>query len=72
MSREQASAERDLSARSDVYPLGCGDSALTALLQADWVERDPCVSPDGRWLAYVSGEGGRSALYVRRWPGLEK
>ena len=58
-------------ARSDVILIRRDDSAVTALLQADWVERDPRVSPDGRWLAYVSGEGGRSGLYVRRWPGLE-
>jgi Tol biopolymer transport system component len=29
------------------------------------------VSPDGRWLTYISGESGRASLYVRRWPGLE-
>ena len=40
------------------------------VLQADWQERNPAVSPDGRWLAYVSREGGRSDLYVRSWPSL--
>jgi eukaryotic-like serine/threonine-protein kinase len=58
-------------ARSDVLHFRRGDTAGTALLQADWVERDPRVSPDGRWLTYISGEGGRADLYVRRWPGLE-
>ena len=57
-------------ARSDILQIRKGDS-VTALLQADWVERDGRVSPDGRWLAYISGEGGRADLYVRRWPGLE-
>ena len=57
-------------ARSDILQIRKGDS-VTALLQADWVERDGRVSPDGRWLAYISGEGGRADLYVRRWPGLQ-
>jgi Tol biopolymer transport system component len=48
-----------------------GASDVTPILQADWVERDPRVSPDGRWLAYVSRESGRDHLYVRRWPTLE-
>jgi eukaryotic-like serine/threonine-protein kinase len=30
----------------------------------------PCISPDGRWLAYLSQEAGRSQLYVRSMSGL--
>jgi Tol biopolymer transport system component len=29
----------------------------------------PAVSPDGRWLAYVSAESGRDEVYVRPFPG---
>jgi serine/threonine-protein kinase len=57
-------------ARSDILQIRKGDS-VTALLQADWVERDGRVSPDERWLAYISGEGGRADLFVRRWPSLQ-
>jgi serine/threonine-protein kinase len=28
------------------------------------------LSPDGRWLAYVSDESGRQEVYVRSFPGL--
>jgi Tol biopolymer transport system component len=28
----------------------------------------PAVSPDGRWLAYVSNESGRNEIYVRAFP----
>lgn len=31
-------------------------------------ERGPVVSPDGRWLAYVSDESGRDEIYVRAFP----
>jgi Tol biopolymer transport system component len=32
----------------------------------------PSVSPDGRWLAYVSNRTGRDEVYVRRWRGGEE
>jgi len=35
------------------------------LVQTPRDERDGQVSPDGRWLAYVSREGGRSEVHVR-------
>ena len=28
----------------------------------------PAVSPDGEWLAYASGESGRSEIYVQPFP----
>jgi Tol biopolymer transport system component len=32
-------------------------------------ETEPAVSPDGRWIAYRSGESGRNEVYVRPFPG---
>ncbi len=29
----------------------------------------PAVSPDGRWIAYMSYESGRNEVYVRPFPG---
>jgi serine/threonine-protein kinase len=34
-------------------------------------ERSPVLSPDGRWLAYVSDESGRREVYVRPFPSGE-
>ncbi|MGD8727500.1 MAG: LpqB family beta-propeller domain-containing protein, partial [Gemmatimonadales bacterium] len=31
-------------------------------------EFEPALSPDGRWLAYVSNESGRNEVYVRPFP----
>jgi eukaryotic-like serine/threonine-protein kinase len=42
------------------------DSAPRALLVSGSDEYGPAVSPDGRWLAYLSTETGRAELYVRR------
>ena len=32
---------------------------------AEWA---PKISPDGKWLAYVSDESGREEIYVQPWP----
>jgi len=46
-----------------------GDSTvLEPYLRADWNERQPAISPDGRWLAYLSDETGRYEVYVRAFP----
>jgi len=34
--------------------------------EMDW---EPRFSPDGRWLAYASGESGKREVYVRPFPG---
>ena len=38
---------------------------LRALVVTPHAERNPAVSPDGRWLAYASNESGVMEVYVR-------
>jgi serine/threonine-protein kinase len=45
-----------------------GDTTVHELLASRWVERQPALSPDGRWLAYISDETGRYEVYVRPFP----
>jgi Tol biopolymer transport system component len=40
----------------------------TPLVRTVADERNPQVSPDGRWLAYSSNETGRSEIYIRPFP----
>jgi serine/threonine-protein kinase len=40
------------------------------LLNTPADEVAPAISPDGRWLAYVSNESGRAEVYVRAFPGM--
>jgi len=57
----------------DIYSLHAdrpGDAV--PILQAPWAELEARVSPDGKWLAYVSEEAGRYQLVVRTWPSLER
>ena len=42
---------------------------MKPFLQSQFREYFPEFSPDGRWLAYVSNESGRSEVYVRPFPG---
>jgi eukaryotic-like serine/threonine-protein kinase len=50
-------------------PLRGPQRTATPLLAAPYVEGWPALSPDGRWLAYVSDESGRGEVYVRPFPG---
>jgi Tol biopolymer transport system component len=40
------------------------------LLATPAYEEGASVSPDGRWVAYVTDETGRKEVYVQRFPGL--
>jgi hypothetical protein len=34
------------------------------------IERQPALSPNGQWIAYVSDESGRDEIYVRAYPDV--
>jgi eukaryotic-like serine/threonine-protein kinase len=57
---------------TDIYQVDAsGDEPSEALLEADWDEIAPSVSPDGKWLAYLSGETANGIqVFMRRWPDL--
>lgn len=52
-----------------VFPL---DGEPSALIHDPFDKRLPKISPDGRWLAYVSNESGRDEIYVQPFPELGK
>ncbi len=47
------------------------DSMAVPLVVTDFGARSPTLSPDGRWLAYVSNEAGREEIYVRPFPDAD-
>ena len=49
-----------------------GDSAATAIEDGRFDQYMPTVSPDGRWLAYVTVESGREEVYVRPFPATSE
>jgi eukaryotic-like serine/threonine-protein kinase len=46
------------------------DGTAAPLLATSAQERDPRLSPDGRWLAYQSNTAGRDDVYVASFPSL--
>jgi Tol biopolymer transport system component len=47
------------------------DTVPRVLLRARFDNFAPTLSPDGRWLAYVSSESGNSQTYVRPFPNVD-
>ena len=48
-----------------------GERPIELLLDTEFTERTPAISPDGRWIAYDSDESGLTEVYVRPFPGVE-
>jgi serine/threonine protein kinase/Tol biopolymer transport system component len=57
----------------DIYarPLS-GDSGRVTVAAGPYDEYMPALSPDGRWIAYVSLESGREEVYVRPFPRTDR
>jgi eukaryotic-like serine/threonine-protein kinase len=59
-----------LGGNTDIYALRIDRSDKPRpVLATDADERTPELSPDGKWLAYCSGETGRLEVYVQPYPG---
>jgi serine/threonine-protein kinase len=59
--------------QSDISMLSLeGGHARVPLLHEKYYEDHPQISPDGQWLAYASNESGRSEVYVRPFPDVNK
>ncbi len=53
-------------ARGDIWSLPAKEGVARNLTRTDGIfERDPALSPDGRWIAYFSDESGEYELWIR-------
>ena len=58
-----------LTGPSDIFAIRPGvDSIAVPLAATEFGESSPALSPDDRWLAYVSNGTGRNEVYVRPFP----
>ncbi len=48
-----------------------GERAVEMLLDTEYSDFAPAVSPDGRWLAYTSNETGNPLIYVQPFPNID-
>ena len=57
----------------DIYTLPLRDPAkVRPVLNTSAYEGGAALSPDGRWLTYISNESGRNEVYLRPFPGPER
>jgi Tol biopolymer transport system component len=57
----------------DIYARSLsGDTSRVTVAAGPFDEYSPALSPDGRWIAYVSVESGREEVYVRPFPGADR
>jgi len=59
---------KDPTTRLDLWALSLGDGSRTPLVQSPFNDSDGSLSPDLRWLLYVSEESGQSEVYVQGFP----
>ena len=56
----------------DVYTLPLHGGTPTTVLSTPAYEGGVRLSPDGRWMIYVSNESGRNEIYLRGFPGPDR
>ena len=62
--------EQETSVQSGIWQLPMqGERKPVPVLRSEFVVRDARLSPDGRWMAYVSNETGRDEIYMRAMAG---
>ena len=61
--RDTPSADFDILTRRADQP-----EETTTVISTPFADEDAVVSPDGRWIAYVSDASGQSEVYVRPFP----
>ena len=53
---------------ADIVTVSVRDGTVEKILATDALETAPTLSPDGRWMAFVSDVSGASEVYVSRYP----
>ena len=62
--------QHDPVTKLDLWALPLDERQPMPLLQTPANEAQARISPDGRWIAYVSDESGTPQVYVRQYPAL--
>jgi len=56
--------------RSDIFIIDVATKAARPLIATPYNESSARISPDGKWVAYLSEESGRREIYVQSFPQL--
>ncbi|MBN2241097.1 MAG: serine/threonine-protein kinase [Acidobacteria bacterium] len=49
-----------------------GEQDHKPLMEQDYLETQPKISPDGHWIAYTSEKSGTNDIYIRSFPDVDK
>jgi eukaryotic-like serine/threonine-protein kinase len=63
--------QHDSATKLDLWHLPLSGGAARPLLNTTSNEAQARISPDGRWIAYVSDRSGTQEVYVQRYPELD-
>jgi serine/threonine-protein kinase len=61
--------EESFAARGDLSILSVRNGSSTPWLRTQFDESDASISPDGKWVSYVTDQTGRPEVWVRPFPG---
>ena len=56
--------------RSDIFVIDAATKTARPLIATPFSESSARVSPDGKWVVYLSEESGRGEIYVQSFPAL--
>ena len=62
--------QHDAETKLDLWQLPVSGGAARPLLKTGYNEAQARISPNGRWIAYVSDSSGTQEVYVQRYPEL--
>ncbi|MEO8193243.1 MAG: protein kinase [Gemmatimonadales bacterium] len=57
--------------RKLMYAPSIGDTAMRSLVRTDYDNFGAAISPNGKWIAYVSTESRENQVYVRPYPSVD-
>ena len=57
--------------QGNIFAMRTDDGTVVPLVATDFTDHSPTLSPDGRWLAYVTSITGRPEVYVSPFPDTD-
>ena len=70
--------QQTVDGKNDIWSVAMPDEAAVSqpeqpkiVIQGPFDERQPAISPDGRWIAYASDDTGEFHVYVRPFPNVD-
>ena len=70
--RQMIYAQIDAETKLDLWSIPVSGGTPTPLLKTAFNEAQARISPDGRWMAYVTEQSGTGEVWVRRYPQMDE